>query len=566
MVSRVLTAMVLVAVALGSSTEARAGARYFGYYGSHYINTAPGCAETSFMNHTNVAMIWAGTSEGFPEKLHLAAACNQRSILAVANIFFTDNLSGNGGVLLGDPEVLAQGLRNQFTAGDLALIVAFHSYDEPFWNLGLATKAQRKIDLDAVHLALKHKFGDVPIYVNFAFPELLAGHGNEMPGIPALTDWVSFDCYMDAGHLNGATWVAGSFEMCGPTSIPAYIADLKRRMNNSQKLVLVPPAFVHRPQAALANDCTNRYPAEDQVPLLADFVDKYLNLARSEPRVVAVMPYEWRSRCYDSGNPAIPGSWHEAVGDAPSPAMQAVGNKFRVYGQEVKNGPVIIDSPLAVSQTLVTVRGWALDRRAASGIGVDAIHVYAWPIGGGSPTFVGATTPGVTSNDAATIHGPAYSTAGYTLTGTVPPGTYTLAVYAHNTFDGLWNQSVQPLQIKTSSPIMSVDTPTQNQTVASWFAVSGWAIDSAETSTTGVDAVDVWVGPAGGVPTVYLGNAALNGDRPDVAAAANGSQFRFSGFNTIVSLSPGTYDLFIYARSTVTGTFNNAVVRRVTVP
>jgi hypothetical protein len=34
--------------------------------------------------------------------------------------------------------------------------------------------------------------------------------------------------------------------------------------------------------------------------------------------------------------------------------------------------------------------GGPIDRGAPSGPGVDAVHVSAWPVGGGSPTFLGA--------------------------------------------------------------------------------------------------------------------------------------------------------------------------------
>ena len=55
------------------------------------------------------------------------------------------------------------------------------------------------------------------------------------------------------------------------------------------------------------------------------------------------------------------------------------------------------------------------------------------------------------------------------------------------------------------------------------------------------------------------------GVRPAVGAAY-GDPFAPSGYELTVSgLAPGVYDVVAYAHSTVTGTFNNAHVVRVTV-
>jgi hypothetical protein len=63
---------------------------------------------------------------------------------------------------------------------------------------------------------------------------------------------------------------------------------------------------------------------------------------------------------------------------------------------------------------------------------------------------------------------------------------------------------------------------------------------------------------------VFLGAATYGVSRPDVAAAF-GSRFLNSGYtlNVTTNLAPGTYTLVVFARSTVTGTFSNAIARAI---
>jgi hypothetical protein len=66
--------------------------------------------------------------------------------------------------------------------------------------------------------------------------------------------------------------------------------------------------------------------------------------------------------------------------------------------------------------------------------GVDAVHVWAYPVGGGGPTFVGAATLGGYRPDVGTIFGSAYEMSGFNLAVTsLPSGTWDLAVFARST-------------------------------------------------------------------------------------------------------------------------------------
>ncbi len=111
---------------------------------------------------------------------------------------------------------------------------------------------------------------------------------------------------------------------------------------------------------------------------------------------------------------------------------------------------------------------------------------------------------------------------------------------------------------------MALDTPAGGST-AQPFLVAGWAIDRAAANGTGVDAVHVYAYPAhaSGEPTggspVFLGAASYGSPRPDVAAVY-GEQFTSSGYAVdITDLGGGFYHLVVYARSTVTGMWNNAL-------
>ena len=113
---------------------------------------------------------------------------------------------------------------------------------------------------------------------------------------------------------------------------------------------------------------------------------------------------------------------------------------------------------------------------------------------------------------------------------------------------------------------MNVDAPAVGARVLSTsFAVAGWAIDMASTTSSGVDAVDVWAMPVSGGQNVFLGSAKYGAPRPDVGTAFGSSSYTSSGFNLNAAVAPGTYDIHVFARSTITGLFNNPRVVRVTV-
>ncbi len=227
-----------------------------------------------------------------------------------------------------------------------------------------------------------------------------------------------------------------------------------------------------------------------------------------------------------------------------------------------------LDVPLANAQVSTKgffVSGWALDKGAPSGTGIDFVHVYAWPIGGGPAIFLGAATLGAPQRpDVASYYGAQFASSGFSLTtGPLPPGTYNIAVYAHNTLGNTIDGRLARVTVVApfSLPRMWVDSLAANQTTAQNLSISGWALDLGSSSDAGVDVVHVYAYPAAGIgPAVWLGAATYGTARGDVGAAFGSSRFDHCGFTLGATLAPGDYTLVVYARSSVTGTFNDAQV------
>jgi hypothetical protein len=94
-------------------------------------------------------------------------------------------------------------------------------------------------------------------------------------------------------------------------------------------------------------------------------------------------------------------------------------------------------------------------------------------------------------------------------------------------------------------------------------------VDQAAATGTGVDSVHVWVypNPGSGAAPIFAGVAYYGGFRPDVGAFFGSPQFNGSGYNmTIGGLWPGTYDIAVFAHSSVSNTFDNRSVVRVVIP
>src|SRR5260370_41117167 len=106
-------------------------------------------------------------------------------------------------------------------------------------------------------------------------------------------------------------------------------------------------------------------------------------------------------------------------------------------------------------------------------------------------------------------------------------------------------------------PQVLIDAPAPGPANAASLFVGGWAADLDSAVESGVDAVHVWAYPINAAEPydapILLGAATYGGARPDVAAIY-GERFGHTGYGIRVDgLAPGTYDLAVFAYSTVKG-------------
>jgi hypothetical protein len=222
---------------------------------------------------------------------------------------------------------------------------------------------------------------------------------------------------------------------------------------------------------------------------------------------------------------------------------------------------MVIDTPansVVVRQPFM-IAGWAIDRAAATGAGVDVVHVYAYPNPGSGtpPQFIGSTATGIARPDVAAAFGPQFVSSGYgMLVRGLAPGAYMLVAFGRSLVAGTFaiSRSVQ-VQVLAATTIV-LDVPRTGGTVTSSFQLAGWALDFSAASGGGVDLVHAW-GYRLDTPAapLFLGQGSVTVSRPDVGAAF-GSQFSSAGFSLLArNVPPGHYQIVVYARSLVVGTF-----------
>jgi hypothetical protein len=86
------------------------------------------------------------------------------------------------------------------------------------------------------------------------------------------------------------------------------------------------------------------------------------------------------------------------------------------------------------------VSGWALDLSAARGSGVDAVHVWAFPAGGGKPVFLGIADLGDPRPDVAAVYGRQFERSAFSLAAPhLADGTYDIVAFAHRTATGAFD-------------------------------------------------------------------------------------------------------------------------------
>jgi hypothetical protein len=216
-----------------------------------------------------------------------------------------------------------------------------------------------------------------------------------------------------------------------------------------------------------------------------------------------------------------------------------------------------------------TLGGWAIDRASTTDTGVSTVHVYAYPNpgSGAAPNFLGVAGYGVARPDVGAIFGSEFTNSGFNLRlPPLAPGPYLLVAFPFSTMKNAFlAPATVTVTIGPSRPNGALNPPANNATVSGNFLVGGWALDLSAPEGVGVDAVHVYAFPTNGAAARFMGVAQYGISRPDVGAIF-GSQFAASGYSLTAPLLPaGTYDIYAFSRSTVSGTFNFAAVARVTV-
>jgi hypothetical protein len=219
----------------------------------------------------------------------------------------------------------------------------------------------------------------------------------------------------------------------------------------------------------------------------------------------------------------------------------------------------VLESPAqggTTRATAITLRGFAADTRAVGNSGIDGVHLYAYPIGGGAPTFLGMATTTESRPDVAAALGDDFATAGFSLTTTLSPGDYLFVAHAHSDVTETFGDPATARARALAGAQLDLQTPTPGPSNQA-FEVSGTAVDLDAPSGTGVDLVHVWAypNPGSGAPARFLGNATYGEARPALELAY-GSRFKNSGFSLDATLEPGLWLVVAYGRSTVSQSFS----------
>jgi hypothetical protein len=127
-------------------------------------------------------------------------------------------------------------------------------------------------------------------------------------------------------------------------------------------------------------------------------------------------------------------------------ATEAIAVHVDIQPAPVRGGlrRMVIDTPSGGAEVgrQFTIAGWAIDGTAARGSGIDTLHVWAYPAGGGDPLWVGVAGIGGLRPDVAATFGSRFGTSGFTIeVADLPPGTYDIVVFAHSEKAREFNQA-----------------------------------------------------------------------------------------------------------------------------
>jgi hypothetical protein len=100
---------------------------------------------------------------------------------------------------------------------------------------------------------------------------------------------------------------------------------------------------------------------------------------------------------------------------------------------------MMIDTPASGADVHgpFVVAGWALDLAGVEGSGVDTVHLWAYPVGGGAPIWLGVAEYGDSRPDVGALYGTTFMKAAYSLrVESLGYGSYDVVVYAHRAKTG----------------------------------------------------------------------------------------------------------------------------------
>ncbi len=312
-------------IALTSSTG-----RHFGYYAGAMW---PENHITALANRSSFVFVYGSDYEA---KLVQARSLGLKVILSVQPFFY------------GEAARIRSDFQQQWETARQAIapyrdtILAFYTLDEPYLNGAIAgLPVNQTLDnLELVAKTVKASFPGIPLAMTEAY-----SHVSAQMVLPPSYDWFGFDCY--SGFDSCGENVAG----LGIRSIPQMYGILKSKVQalnqadgKHRGLVLFPPSAYHAKSGV----------TEAQ---LIDIADRYIQLIRSEPMVVAVMPFLWHT--FTEGN----GQWIGLRDSGP-----ALKNKYLEMANEVLSG-TSTPNPTPTSCSTPAFSGGSLSTRTVAPLG-----------------------------------------------------------------------------------------------------------------------------------------------------------------------------------------------------
>lgn len=248
---------------------------YFGYFSSGQDNT-PGVVRAAYQDGENIMrdvasqsnLVWIVDQE--VAKLRLARQLKLHAVLYLYRLFFQDEwLAIDPAQYTPQWQSLAVQLGEFVADGTLIGIAAL---DEPLAQVAAHAGDPRGLSVDQ----MRSRLGEIATLIHGSYPALRmlvdeqAGDIDAGYQPPAGYDWLGFYCYGPTG--------------AGTCDFPGRLAALAAKAGAGQKLFFITDA-----------NLLSNAPGDQDQSARARRLDEVVALARSEPRVVALLPFIWQS-------------------------------------------------------------------------------------------------------------------------------------------------------------------------------------------------------------------------------------------------------------------------------